>query len=464
MPDTPSRSSDTALSTPAVRAAAARALNCIYTDNRTIDWVEQNRPEWVPTPTARALVYEVLRYSDFLTEALYPQLTKPLKRSQKEVEALLLVGTYLLLIAKEKPHAAIFETVEAVKVLKKKWAVGLVNAILRSLTKSTDQTIGWVESEPSYGLVSGSQILETNELLSVVAEQYPDTWTELANAFLTRAPMTLRVNRNKITRDAFTEALQRADIAHTCNVDFVEAVTLVSPQPAETVPGFEEGWFAVQDLGAQMAAYLLLKPAIDGPIRLLDACAAPGGKAMHCLERAETLDLEISELAIDSSPARIESTRTIAERLGHQINLTVADASTEAWWDGHPFTHILLDAPCSGSGTVRRHPDIPILFSRTDLLAHSALQLELVNNLWRTLAPGGTLLYCTCSIFAQENDQVVSNFVSNQTDAIVTPIALPRGQKTDYGWQLLPTDTQTDGFYYALLAKTDTKTDAKAES
>ncbi len=238
------------------------------------------------------------------------------------------------------------------------------------------------------------------------------------------------------------------------------SIVLDEPQPSATLPGWSEGCVAVQDVGAQFAAQLTLEDGAQ-PHRLLDACAAPGGKLAHLIERCSSDNQGNNEahpptqiVAIDISAERIAQTQNVLDRLGHSCALLVADATTLDWWDGIPFDHILIDAPCSGSGTIRRHPDIKLLLKETSVATLAELQLQILNNLWRTLAAGGTLLYCTCSILPDENDCVITNFI-NQPDnnASVCNIVLPTGQATQHGWQLLPTDPNTDGFYYARLNK-----------
>ena len=233
------------------------------------------------------------------------------------------------------------------------------------------------------------------------------------------------------------------------------------------LPDWANGAVAVQDLGAQYAAQLLHNEITHtntphAALRVLDACAAPGGKLAHLLELLANEPRPLTQpgvqstqcIAIDVNRQRIEASHAILERLGHNLRLKQGDACEQAWWDRRPFDYILMDAPCSGTGTIRRHPDIKLLLRENAVFEHSRTQEKMLNNLWRTLAPGGTLLYCTCSLLQAENDQVISRFLKSKNNhAKVLNINLPSGKATEHGWQLLPTDPNTDGFYYALLRK-----------
>jgi 16S rRNA (cytosine967-C5)-methyltransferase len=245
------------------------------------------------------------------------------------------------------------------------------------------------------------------------------------------------------------------------------AIRLVEPQPLRTLPEWDTGAFAAQDLGAQLAAGLQIpllqqransvRQPRDQPLLILDACAAPGGKLCHLLEASAANHLLADIVGLDVQPRRVEETRRLASHLGHVPNLIVGDATRRDWWDGVAFDHILLDAPCSGTGTLRRHPDIKVLLQPADIVSHATLQRDMLDNLWHTLAPGGTLLYCTCSILNNENDDVIDSFLEANAaatqDATVLTFSLTTGSATRRGWQLLPIEPDTDGFYYALLAK-----------
>ena len=439
-----------------IRANAARAITRITKQNRTIDWLQNNHPNWFATPLANELIFGTSRHYHILDRALAEYLKKPLRDKDADIKSLLLVGAYQLEYLDIPAHAVIHETVSAVKVLRRPWAKGLVNAILRAFNrgydaeKNIDQTFGY----PCW-------------YVSLLRDSYPTVWPDLIAANFERAPMSLRINTQKISPQAYRECLRNQQI------DFAtawlpESVVLKAAQPSEQLPGWREGHVAVQDLGAQFAAELLLaaKPLQNKstggshftPSRVLDACAAPGGKLAHLLERlsapaSAAPGIEPTVQALDISRQRIQSSERILARLGHHAAFMEGDAHNLDWWDRQPYSHILLDAPCTGTGTIRRHPDIALLLNEQAVSDQAATQTLLLNNLWQTLAPGGNLLYCTCSVLAAENDHVIREFLDTHADASAQSINLPSGHATTYGWQLLPTEPLTDGFYYALLHK-----------
>jgi len=282
--------------------------------------------------------------------------------------------------------------------------------------------------------------------IDALRNAYPAHYADILEAGNTRPPMTLRVNLRRIERDAYVAMLRTAGLEAEAIGE--AAVMLAQPVPVEDLPGFAHGLVSVQDLSAQYAAYLL--DLSDG-MRVLDACAAPGGKSSHILERAR-VDLT----AIDRDAQRLSRVASNFERLGLSGRLLCADASEPArWWDGRPFDRILLDAPCTASGIVRRHPDIKWLRSPEDLRAHTAQQRHLLEALWRTLAGGGKLLYATCSVFPEENQAQVSAFLQGHSEArLLPPSGIREGPEIgNIKGQILP-DPRHDGFFYALLQKT----------
>jgi 16S rRNA (cytosine967-C5)-methyltransferase len=279
-------------------------------------------------------------------------------------------------------------------------------------------------------------------------KDYPDRWQAVLQANNRQAPMTLRVNLRKTDRNAYLATLQQAGIE--ARPAGPHGVTLAKPLPVHEIPGFEQGWVSVQDAAAQMAAPLLLQGLGSG-LRVLDACAAPGGKTAHLLEIA---DCQVTALDID--PVRCARIGQTLQRLGLQARILAADAGQPAqWWDGEPFDAILLDAPCTASGIVRRHPDVRWLRRESDVAQLAAIQARLLKTLWPLLKPGGRLLYCTCSVFKAEGEAQIQTFLAHNTQARLLPSP----------GHLLPyfpaegdavTDNQDsdhDGFYYALLEK-----------
>ena len=367
-------------------------------------------------------------------------------------------------------HAAIHETVSACRNLRKPWATGLLNAVLRRIAgnsardAATNHTSTISDTERMFDL--------PDWMISRVQSAFPADAAGIFAGCLQRAPMSLRVNLARTSAADYAEILDQAGIAQSPGW-LPEHLVLTTPVANSTLPGYASGSVSVQDAGALFAAELLATATCETPgevsgkvrtERLLDACAAPGGKLFHCRERLPDVEL----VAVELNPRRCKHLRQEAIRLGaERLAVIEGDATSLAWWSGEPFDTILLDAPCSGSGTLRRHPDIKLLREAADLVAYAQLQATMLSNLWRTLRPGGNLLYCTCSLFTEENDAVVGEFVDKQEDALINAIKLPVGRATTHGWQLLPlpnagaqhspqpaaADLSVDGFYYALLEK-----------
>lgn len=435
------------------RADAARALHRVVFEHETLD---QAASGGQLSSEAQEMLYGSLRHYFSLSASVNRTLHRPLKAKDHIIWCLMLVGAYQRFYMRVPDHAAMNETVEACRTLGRPWAKGLVNAVLRRITQ-TERSFehpDWMQRRlrEDYGADAEAIMLANNE----------------------RAPMTLRVNAARTSPADYEAALQQAGIAFRRRTKvFVqgsvslttgpETLILQSPVPSRGLPGYDEGLVSIQDAGAQFAAHLL-EPGAGG--RVLDACAAPGGKLFHLAERFP----EALITGLEVSPARLERLRQEARRLQHPVadrgaeqrapgtveqglRLLQADARNLDWWDGTPYDHILLDAPCSGSGTLRRHPDIKILRQAADLQKYAELQESLLVNLWHVLRGGGTLLYCTCSLFAKENDDVIAGFTASHADATLVPFALDSGRPTRCGWQLLPTDTDTDGFYYARLRR-----------
>jgi 16S rRNA (cytosine967-C5)-methyltransferase len=290
-------------------------------------------------------------------------------------------------------------------------------------------------------------------LINRIRKDWPDDWQTILTANAERAPMWLRANASRNTAEEYLQRLQAQDIEGEL-FDFIpDAVKLKEPQAVENLPGFAEGDVSVQDGAAQIAARWLLQD-VDG--RVLDACAAPGGKSGHLLEiGGEGLSL----VCVDSDASRLQGIAENLSRIGHTATIIAADASKpKEWWDKSLFDAILLDAPCSASGVIRRHPDIKLLRRESDLASLAVLQRQLLNALWPLLAPGGRLLYATCSVFAAENDEVTRQFLADHGDAIENDL-LPNNNIRDLmrrkacGYQILPGSAGMDGFYYAALQK-----------
>lgn len=387
----------------------------------------------------KAIVYGVVREHRLLGALLAPLLQKPLK-NEPLVDALLRCGVFQLRAMRVPAHAAVGESVAAAQQLGKPWAKGLVNAVLRRYQREQAALEAAVPAQPA------------------IRESYPDwlvaaldaDWPQQAAAILAAGnvpgPLTLRVN---IARDSLAAAAERlAAAGHVVHAvpGVATALRLETPVAVERLPGFAEGLLSVQDASAQLAAGLL---GVQPGQRVLDACAAPGGKTAHLLESCAALEL----VALDNDAQRLRRVHDNLERLQLQAHCVVGDAGApQRWWDGRAFDAVLLDAPCSGSGVIRRHPDIKWLRRDSDLPTLAAQQQRLLAALWPTLRPGGVLLYVTCSIFSVEGEAVISAFLAAQPDARAEPLTLPSGETTAHGWRLAP-GGDFDGFYYARLRK-----------
>ncbi len=391
---------------------------------------------------AQNLAYGTLRWYHRLDWVLKQLLEKPLKAKDADIRALLLVGLHQLLQLETPAHAAVGETVSAVGLLGKDWARGLVNAVLRNAARqkhdlqrraSSDAVAHW--SHPQWWLERAKG-------------DWPDDWQALLQANNAHPPLTLRVNLLQGSRTQYLERLAAHGLSARPLPVSPSALEIDNPVGVDKLPGFACGAVSVQDGAAQLASPLL---QLQAGQRVLDACAAPGGKTGHLLESG----VELGELiAIDSDARRLEKIGDNLRRLKLAASCLCGDAAaTDAWWDGRPFDRILLDAPCSASGVVRRHPDIKLLRRQQDLATLAGEQLRLLRALWPLLASGGILLYVTCSVFKQENSEVIQSFLDHQPDARVDPLTVPWGRPLAGGRQLLPGDEGMDGFFFARLVK-----------
>ena len=385
----------------------------------------------------RAWIYGVCRHYFSLSEQLANLCMTPLPKLDREVLSVLLLGMYQLVHTDAKPHAVVSESVEAIKRLRKQSAATLVNAILRKVDPQFAPSALSAKFELPAWFVKAIQ--------EAYGEQVVRRYLPHLNC---RMPQSLRVNRHKTTPASFHKVLQKSNIAFTTQRDG-ETVVLCKPQPTHSIPGYEEGWFSVQDANAQLPVREL---GIEPGMRVLDACAAPGNKAFQLLEH----DIQLK--ALDISPSRSAWSKAEGRRLGLPLTITHADASADAWWDGKPFDRILLDTPCSATGTIGRHPDIKIHRQPDQLGALQTRQVALLENLWQMLDVGGVLLYCTCSLLPQENDHVVEKICASKADVAIEPVGLspaarPLIMPQSYGTQIFPDSDWGDGFYLAKLRK-----------
>jgi 16S rRNA (cytosine967-C5)-methyltransferase len=393
----------------------------------------------------RDLCFGSLRWHERLSALLKLLVTKPLKAADKDVECLLRIGLYQLLYQRIPSHAAVNETVKAVKTLKKAWADKLVNGVLRNFLREQADLLGKIDSQVSTHYAFPAWLLKE------LQNAWPEQWTAIVAASNTQAAMTLRVNQRQSSAAAYQALLHEHAIQAQLHPIVPSALVLDKALAVEQLPLFAQGAVSVQDAAAQLAAFLL---DCQPHMRVLDACAAPGGKTTHLLEHSSHLDL----MALDNSESRLTRIHENLERLQLKAQVRVADAADiDQWWDGQLFDRILLDAPCSATGVMRRHPDIKLLRRASDIPALQQQQQRLLAQLWQILKPGGKLLYATCSLLPQENVQQITRFMQTHTDAWHVPIEGQWGTAMSYGRQILPGDTGMDGFYYALLIKQEPK-------
>jgi 16S rRNA (cytosine967-C5)-methyltransferase len=339
-------------------------------------------------------------------------------------------------------HAAVNETVEAARSSGKSWAVSLMNGVLRNAQRRATTLFAAVERDQA------ARWSHPDWWIARLQRDWPQHWQQILEANNQRPPMTLRVNRLRTGCAAYLERLRGEGISGRQLTCPDTAILLDEPVSVDRLPGFHDGLVSVQDGAAQLAAEQL---GLAAGQRVLDACAAPGGKTGHILEIAPELR---GLLAIDSDPRRLEKIRDNLARLQLEAQLIAADArDPQHWWDGKHFDRILLDAPCSASGVVRRHPDIKLLRRPEDLETLSRQQQRLLEALWPLLVPGGILLYVTCSVFRRENAEAVQAFLSRHTDAKEMPLAVQWGIEQPAGRQILPGEQGMDGFYFARLTK-----------
>lgn len=388
----------------------------------------------------RQLCYGTLRWYPKLAACLQPLLDKPLKAKDRDVEMLLLLGLYQLSELRVPDHAAVSATVAATRDLKKHWAKGLVNAVLRNWQRrgnDIDNSLG-----------EAQRAAHPEWLHRALRDAWPEQADAIEAANNGHPPMCLRVNRLQQSREDYLNRLRADNIEATACEFAPEGLRLTQPVDVDQLPGFEQGAVSVQDEAPQLSAALLqLAPGQ----RLLDACCAPGGKTGHCLETEPQL---AELLALDIDAGRLQRVRENLDRLHLQATLQSADAAAvDSWWDKLPFDRILLDAPCSATGVIRRNPDIKLHRQAADIEQLHKLQLQILEALWQTLMPGGLLLYATCSVLPAENEQVVAEFLSSCGTAEHIEIEAEWGVARPFGRQLFPRENSHDGFYYALLRK-----------
>ena len=396
-------------------------------------------------PIQKEIVFGVLRYFFYLDSYLSRHLKQGIKDKDMDVKLLLLMGIYEIKFMRTPAYAAISETVNVCLSLGKAWAKGLVNAILRKTSSNETKPENIEEDLPGWL----SKKLDTD---------FPDHYQMIKKAFLIKPEMALRINRSKISPEDYKSKLKRAEISFRPS-PFEEAILLDEPKASADLPGWLGGEVSVQDLGAITLGHLFFAQINEGrkkQVRLLDACSAPGGKLFHLTELLAFHNIDYFITALDISEQRIKTMSDLGKRLGHNVPVLQGDASKIDWWDKKPFTHILVDAPCSSSGTIRRNPDVKLLLKEKNLQFFQKKQLDILTNLWDKLSPGGLMFYSTCSLFREENDLLIQKLLEEK-DAQVLKLKVPENVAnalfTNYGCNLLPFDKVSDGFYCSLISK-----------
>ena len=431
-----------------LRAAAAEVVDAVVTGGKSLDTAlpaHETRVAEGDRALLRLLCYGTLRHHWRLQSWIGQLLERPLKPRDSVINALLAIGLYQLTDTRIPDHAVVSQTVEASRLLRRPKLAGLLNAVMRR----------FLRADIAAGAPGSDEALHDHPqwLIDAIRRDWPDHGDAILAANNARAPMWLRVDLSRTTAAAYIERLREKGLAADAFEAIEGAVRLEEPAAVAELPGFAEGLVSVQDAAAQLAAPWLLH-GIAG--RVLDACAAPGGKSGHLLELGGA-DMDLT--CLDRDAARLRAVESAVARLGRSATLLCGDASTpQAWWGGTAFDAILLDAPCSATGVIRRHPDIKLLRRATDIRSLASLQRSLLDNVWPLLAPGGRLLYATCSVLAAENEEVVRPFVgatadARENDALQNNNIRDLMQRKACGFQILPGTADMDGFYYACLEK-----------
>ena len=428
-----------------VRVMAARLIAQVLAGKRSLKAVIQQNITELHDPRDRALLeaicFTTLRHHRYYEFVLSQWMSKPLARKDYAIQCLLLTGLAQLHGMKMPPHAVVSVCVDAAKQLAQQdTQAKLVNAILRRATR---------EALPT----SSNQAIQSSHpdwLIKQLQHEWPNNFNDILWANNEAAPLWLRVNSIRGSRAEVLGDFHEAKIECDAPDSPDNSIRLHEHQALNVLPGWSAGKFLVQDGAAQLAVEAL---SVKSGEYVLDACAAPGGKTAHLAELVG--DGRI--LALDIAAARLTPINETLERLGlasPNIEVKMADASaSESWWDGEPFDAILLDAPCSATGIIRRQPDIKWHRKADDIAKLADIQARILHSLWPLLKPGGRLLYCTCSVLKLENEFQINAFLSEHKDAVVQPLDEKFGHASGLGRQRFPGEDNMDGFFYALLHK-----------
>lgn len=430
-----------------LRAVAAQAISQVLDKGQSLSAVLPDLQKGV-NDKDKALLQELcfgtLRVLPLLDWYLKQLMAKEMTGKQRILHYLLLIGLYQLVYTRVPAHAAVAETVNGAIVLKRPQLKGLINGVLRQFQRQHEE----LEQQASK---QNCRYLHPDWLLKRLQTAYPEQWQTIIDANNQKPPMWLRVNRQYHSRDNYLKLLQAAGMEAFSDDIQPDAIRLASPQPVSALPGFQQGWVTVQDVSAQESVRYLHP---ENNELILDLCAAPGGKTTHILEAAP----EANVVAVDIDESRVKRIKENLSRLNQQAEIIVGDGRTpQAWSNGRQFDRILLDAPCSATGVIRRHPDIKWLRRDSDINELVQLQQEILSAVWPYLKPGGTLVYATCSVLPEENSRQISRFLEKNADARLINLSSDEKYPNDNGHagkQNLPSVLGGDGFFYAKLVKT----------
>jgi len=389
---------------------------------------------------SKEICFGVCRYF-FQLEAIANSLLKK-KPKSNEVWITILIGLYQIYFMRQPEYASVKETVQLLELSQKNWAKSLVNAVLRNAIRNKSQLHLKLMAQLQYKWNHPTWLIEK------IQKRWPECWQTILKENDKHPPMTLRVNRLKTTPKHYLELLKEQQLFGTIHPSAKEAIILEQPCPIDKLPGFSEGLISIQDAAAQLAVDLLdIKPNMT----VLDACCAPGGKTCHILERYPEVQFCT---ALDMDKARQQKTKENLKRLKLNADVIVGSAlEPQSWYNGKQYDRILLDAPCSATGVIRRHPDIKWLRRPNEINPIKILQQKLLEQLWALLLPGGLMIYATCSILPEENEEQVAKFISKHPDCNYLFINSDWGTATEHGRQILPGDQNMDGFFYSVLKK-----------
>ena len=426
------------------RYAAIVVLDAVLVKGRSLATARTLIAQGVADPRERSLAMElvngVLRWRFRLEAVLAQLLNKPLRNKDQDVRLVLLIALYELLELSTPDYAVVNEAVTQTRRLRKQWASAMVNGVLRGFIRDRHNLLARADEHEV------ARFSHPQWFIDRLRQDWPQQAEQILEANNRRPPMWLRVNQARVSVDDYLELLQAQQLNAARHPFARAALRLEKPMDVSVLPGFGDGLVSVQDAAAQLAAQLL---AVEDGERVLDLCAAPGGKTCHVLENATAIQMT----AVELEPLRMQSVQQNLDRLGLQARLVVGDATDpRSWWNGELFDRILLDAPCSASGVIRRHPDIKSLRQPADLDTLTDIQQRILQQAWGMLKPGGVLLYVTCSVLKQENEQQIQHLLSA---VAAEEIALDEswGIACHHGRQLLPGNQDGDGFYYAKLHK-----------